>query len=1023
MKQARQGRNNFHLDLGRDVPKMKDTVDSYIHDRVVSLAEEKAYDDELREMVVRELRSVSCGNYLWVDVACAALRDVDMWHIEDFLKLLAANLDLRSLYRCLGSKIKDIMDGNLCLEVLTIMSVVWRSVRVEELESLVRLPPRVNLRAIIHKCSAFLRNPEDLVSFHHHSVREYVRERFLDKVTTWECHAALTGRCLESVAAQLPSTSIRQHEDKNQTQADQVHAISSGHYALLHWITHLHEVCKTIGTDTIRERECWGVTWRNIRRFLEYNFISWVNVLLKERKLVAAASKLQEVELCLGEKGEKGVRFSTLGEVHRQVRDAHYFLRLQQSFGVSSNASAYNAVIFCPGESIIRNYWFSKAVPWLEASPLVRQNWAHSFHALERHRDWVRSLAFSTDGHFLASGSDDYSVNIWDIETGTVQHNVKVQNGWIYSVAFSSQGIIAVGSNDAFITLWDASTGKEHARWVIKDGVPHSLCFSPDGTRLASTGSSTVDIWAMEQNRGSKWSRLATFNELESKGQAVTFFSEGKQLAAGSYDGRIAIWDMETLQLKCIFLAEHDTKINCIAFSADGSLVAAGSAGGLASIWNISRADSNRSSSGNEDGTEVLGCSVKQHLRASNSAGIECITFSPDAQGLRLATASRTSIHIWDTKTGASLHEFHAIFDDIFSISFEPRASYLAAGMSSGAVHLWYGSAERTATESDYRTFEVDEIVDLTVDPSGKIIAASCHDGSDVLWDVEKTERLQRELKFGHDTFVLSLAFSPDGKYLLSGSGDNTARVCDVMTGDLLHTYTGHDNWIRGTAWSHCGKYIATASDDGMVCVQEMGQAKEVILRPNPGKTTCCVTFSIDDNSVVAGGVGDNVAMWTWDAKQGKLETEVLLRGHTGDVRGILVTHASKRVVSSASDGTVRVWDTETRAQRQVIQVAWAIYKKWTAPQSDDYIMSAQGALSLNPSASSTPPWCPWSLRYEHDSRRWWIVLGENKAICIPPAIYPRAACIMGERVIMGTPSHLHVCELSSKRFRYSLGI
>lgn len=302
MKRVFEGLTNSHLDLGADMS-TKAAIDTYIQERVSDLATDKAYDDELKDIITRELCKVSSGNYLWVDIVCTALRDEDIWHIEDFLKVLSEKPTLRGLYRFMGNRIQDLpWDRKFCIEVLRVMGVVQHSLQIGELESLVRLAPRVNLKVILQKCSAFLRISQDLVSFRNQSAREYVRERFLGNTTILEFHAALTSRCLETLAKHLPSKSTGQPGGITTAQIGQLRTTADWNYALLHWITHLHEICKALGNRTLREKMRWGVTWRNVQNFLQNHFIPWVDILLRENKLSSATAQLQMVDLCLEER-------------------------------------------------------------------------------------------------------------------------------------------------------------------------------------------------------------------------------------------------------------------------------------------------------------------------------------------------------------------------------------------------------------------------------------------------------------------------------------------------------------------------------------------------------------------------------------------------------------------------------------------------------------------------------------------------------------------------------------------------
>ena len=116
---------------------------------------------------------------------------------------------------------------------------------------------------------------------------------------------------------------------------------------------------------------------------------------------------------------------------------------------------------------------------------------------LDGHTNWVRSVAFSSDGTRIVSGSEDNSVRVWDASTGRHVLTLDGHTRWVGSVAFSSDGThIVSGSGDKSVRVWDASTGRPvltldgHTDWV------GSVAFSSDGTRIVSgSGDNTVRTW------------------------------------------------------------------------------------------------------------------------------------------------------------------------------------------------------------------------------------------------------------------------------------------------------------------------------------------------------------------------------------------------------------------------------------------------------------------------------------------------------------------------------------------------
>ena len=121
-------------------------------------------------------------------------------------------------------------------------------------------------------------------------------------------------------------------------------------------------------------------------------------------------------------------------------------------------------------------------------------------HVLRGHSDYIRSCAYSYDGRFLASASDDGSVRIWDTTTGKAQHAFRDFNGWVYLVTFSSKGLPAASDSNT-IKIWDIATGMRQKlpndRDLYADDTDSvtDISFSDDGSKLVAVGGQIITIW------------------------------------------------------------------------------------------------------------------------------------------------------------------------------------------------------------------------------------------------------------------------------------------------------------------------------------------------------------------------------------------------------------------------------------------------------------------------------------------------------------------------------------------------
>jgi WD40 repeat protein/predicted Ser/Thr protein kinase len=174
----------------------------------------------------------------------------------------------------------------------------------------------------------------------------------------------------------------------------------------------------------------------------------------------------------------------------------------------------------------------------------------------------------------------------------------------------------------------------------------------------------------------------------------------------------------------------------------------------------------------------------------------------------------------------------------------------------------------------------------------------------------------------GHTSYVASVAFSPDGRRIVSGSGDSTVKVWDAETGQETLTLTGHSWRVMSVSFSPDGKQIVSGGGDfgkpGEIKVWDADSGQEVLALKGHTTTVNSVVFSPDGKRIVSGSYGNyNDTLKVWDAETGQ---ELLaLKGHTGPVKSVSFSPDGKRIVSGSFDDTAKIWDAETGQLLQTI--------------------------------------------------------------------------------------------------------
>lgn len=199
-----------------------------------------------------------------------------------------------------------------------------------------------------------------------------------------------------------------------------------------------------------------------------------------------------------------------------------------------------------PHPDYVKSVAFSMDGRWLATAAGAARVWDtrswNEVRELEGLKDYVTSLAFSPDSEYLAAGAfnRDRRVVIWKCGSWTVGRSFAEHEEGAMRAAFSPNGRwLAAGTNYQELKLWEVATGKEAwSRRGHASGI-HALAFSPDGRWLASTSNETIKLWSVE-NGAEVFSQAGHQQHV----WGVAFTPEGECLVSAGWDGRIRVWDV-----------------------------------------------------------------------------------------------------------------------------------------------------------------------------------------------------------------------------------------------------------------------------------------------------------------------------------------------------------------------------------------------------------------------------------------------------------------------------------------------
>lgn len=222
--------------------------------------------------------------------------------------------------------------------------------------------------------------------------------------------------------------------------------------------------------------------------------------------------------------------------------------------------------------------------------------------------------------------------------------------------------------------------------------------------------------------------------------------------------------------------------------------------------------------------------------------------------------------------------------------------------------------------------FEKNAVLGLAFSPSGKTLAAATSQGLVKVLDLSTTNELPAPKP--HNDWADSVAFSPDGKLLVSAGGsefkparNNNAtsgqvKLWDITAGKELDEFVGHTNRVFSAVFSPDGKTLATGSADQTVRLWDPTTHKQRVILAGHANAVWAVTFSPDSKTVASASADRTVKLW--DADTGK--ERVTFRGHEDEVRAVAFSPDGKTLASGSADWTVRLWDPAAQKERAVLK-------------------------------------------------------------------------------------------------------
>jgi len=439
-------------------------------------------------------------------------------------------------------------------------------------------------------------------------------------------------------------------------------------------------------------------------------------------------------------------------------------------------AQTVSSLMFAPGAAALVAGGELGKVGWFSLKSDERREWS-------AHNGTVRALGFAQQGRYLATGSADRSVRVWDTATGAPASSALSATDAVTSLNWSEDGkLLAFGSKDKSITLLDPKNEETRVKLRHHDEAVSAIGLSSDGRRLltASTDSGVAE-WALAEQPPAV---------LFDRGNVLAIapvLGRAELVSAGLGANGVCLWQLTNGQCSTRLPARLE-RVRVLELSPSAQQLAFAGSGRQVYVWDLpariplhvleASSDEVRALAFSRDGRRLAFAGLDGTLRLADTANFKLVSersAKAPAQALAALPNSRWllgardgSISVWDEASASALQRWQAHDDWVLAVASSGNASLIASAGADRRVRIWNASSGK-------------QLFDLV----------------------------------GHEGKVLTVAFSDDGRWLASGAEDKSVRVWDLSDGRELVRLARHQGAVRSVRFS--GDQLISAGDDGAI--------------------------------------------------------------------------------------------------------------------------------------------------------------------------------------------------------------
>jgi len=421
-------------------------------------------------------------------------------------------------------------------------------------------------------------------------------------------------------------------------------------------------------------------------------------------------------------------------------------------------------IVFTPdGSNMIISTWGE--IAWSFNTTTWQLNWKFDLSDNEEYNAF-HSIAISPDGSTVALGSADHRVYLMDVATGQVVHRIESWSGHtktLKALSFSPDGKwLATAGEDQTIFVWNTSDFTKKFTLTGHVNTVSGLDWSKDGNSIVSTSlDETLKIWDLSQSFQNSYT-ICDYGPWQ-----TPFTADGRFFAAPCSDKKLILYDAENGNVIKDFGTQSGL---CADLSTDSKTLVTASFDRIVRVWDVDEAKETKTFEG-------------------HSARVDGIAFMDKTE--QVVSVGDSTLRVWSLKDYIE-NKAIKLSSTPLRIVLNPEETLAFAGCNDGSVKVL-----ETESWKEINSFRCSTgIQEMSVSADGKILAVFC--GKNIeLWDAGTFQ--QKAILEGHEKSGYGIGFSTDGRYLISGSYDQTFKLWNLQTSSCTLTFHNYEEVIYST--------------------------------------------------------------------------------------------------------------------------------------------------------------------------------------------------------------------------------